>query len=286
MSGAVVMAVLAAALMHAGWNAMLKTKGDAFLSTVAVAVSAGLLSALALPWLPQPAPASWPYIAASALIHVVYYALLMATYRDGDVSLAYPLMRGCAPLIVATFGLAFTGERLGAMQWLAICLICGGVLAMTGRARASTAANPAANPAASRRTTLLALASAATIAAYTLVDGAGVRLSNAPAAYTMWIFAATAPGVAALALRRRRELLPFVRSNPALPGGGALSVGAYWVALWAMTQAPVAAVAALRETSILFATAIAVLVLRERVAPPRLAGAVLIACGAAAMRLG
>ncbi|WP_305821938.1 EamA family transporter [Massilia brevitalea] len=278
MSGTVAMAVLAAALMHAAWNAMLKTKGDAFLSTVAVAVSAGLLCALALPWLPQPAPASWPCIAASALIHVLYYALLMATYRDGDVSLAYPLMRGCAPLIVASFGLAFMGERLGAMQWLSICLICGGVLAMTGRARANTAT--------SRRTTLLALASAATIAAYTLVDGAGVRLSDAPAAYTMWIFAATAPGVAALAVRRRRELLPFVRSNPALPGGGALSVGAYWVALWAMTQAPVAAVAALRETSILFATAIAVFVLRERVAPPRLAGAVLIACGAAAMRLG
>lgn len=278
MSGAVVLAVLAAALMHAGWNAMLKTKGDAFLSTVAVAVSAGLLCALALPWLPQPAPASWPYIAASALIHVVYYALLMATYRDGNVSLAYPLMRGCAPLIVASFGLAFMGERLGAMQWLSIFLICGGVLAMTGRTRGKAPA--------SRRTTLLALASACSIAAYTLVDGAGVRLSDAPAAYTMWIFAATAPGVAALALRRRRELLPFVRSNPALPGGGALSVGAYWVALWAMTQAPVAAVAALRETSILFATAIAVLVLRERVAPPRLAGAVLIACGAAAMRLG
>jgi len=277
MSGTVAMAVLAAALMHAGWNAMLKTKGDAFLSTVAVAVSAGLLCALALPWLPQPAHASWPYIAASALIHVLYYALLMATYRDGDVSLAYPLMRGCAPLIVASFGLAFMGERLGAMQWLSICLICGGVLAMTRRARANTAA--------SRRTTLLALASAATIAAYTLVDGAGVRLSDAPAAYTMWIFAATAPGVAALAVRRRRELLPFVRSNPALPGGGALSVGAYWVALWAMTQAPVAAVAALRETSILFATAIAVLLLRERVAPLRLSGAVLIACGAAAMRL-
>ncbi len=186
-------------------------------------------------------------------------------------------MRGCAPLLVASFGLAFMGERLGAMQWLSVCLICGGVLAMAVHARTSTAV--------SRRTTLLALASAATIAAYTLVDGAGVRLSHAPAAYTMWIFAATAPGVAVLAVRRRRELLPFVRSNPALPGGGALSVGAYWVALWAMTQAPVAAVAALRETSILFAAAIALLVLRERVAPLRLAGAVLIACGAAAMRL-
>ena len=275
MSGTVAACVLGAALMHAGWNAMLKTRGDAFLSTVAVAVSAGLLCALALPFVAQPAPASWPYIAASALVHVVYYALLTATYREGDVSHAYPVMRGCAPLVVAAAGLFMMGERLAAPQWLAIGLICGGVLAMAGGAQG----------AASRRTTLLALASAFSIAAYTLVDGAGVRLSNAPAGYTMWIFAFTAPGVAALAMRRRRELLPFIRANPALPGGGALSVGAYWVALWAMTQAPVAAVAALRETSILFATAIAVLVLRERVAPRRLAGAALIACGAAAMRL-
>jgi len=167
MSGTVVAAVLAAALMHAGWNAMLKTRGDAFLSTVAVAVSAGLLCALALPFVAQPAPASWPYIAASATIHVVYYALLMATYREGDVSHAYPLMRGCAPLLVAACGMVFMGEHLVAPQWLAICLICAGVLAMAGNVRGAA---PGA-----RRTTLLALASACSIAAYTLVDGAGVR---------------------------------------------------------------------------------------------------------------
>ena len=208
---------------------------------------------------------------------MVYYALLMATYRQGDVSYAYPLMRGCAPLIVAAIGVVLLGEHLAAPQWLAICLICGGVLAMAGRARGTAPGGS--------RTTVLALACAAAVAAYTLVDGTGVRLSHAPAGYTMWIFALTTLGVAALAGRRWRELLPFVRQNPALPGGGALSVGAYWVALWAMTQAPVAAVAALRETSILFATAIAALLLRERVSPRRLAGAALIACGAAAMRL-
>ena len=277
MSGTVVAAVLAAALMHAGWNAMLKTRGDAFLSTVAVAVSAGLLCAFALPFVAQPAPASWPYIAASATIHVVYYALLMSTYREGDVSHAYPLMRGCAPLLIAACGMVFMGEHLAPPQWLAICLICAGVLAMAGHRRGA--------PSGQRRTTLLALASACSIAAYTLVDGAGVRMSGAPGGYTMWIFALAALGVAALAGRRRSEALAFVHRNPALPGGGTMSVGAYWVALWAMTQAPVAAVAALRETSILFATAIALLVLRERVGPLRLAGAALIACGAVAMRL-
>lgn len=242
-SGPVMAAVLCAALMHAGWNALVKAKGDAFLSTVLVTASAGLLCLLALPFLAQPAPASWPFIAASSITQVLYYALLMETYREGDISHAYPLMRGCAPLIVAVLGLVFMGERLAASQWLAVGLICGGVLAMFASARGT-----GASTAALRRTTLLALCTACVIASYTLIDGAGVHRSGAPAAYTMWIFVFTALGVAALDLRRRRELLPFARRHPALLlGGGAMSVGSYGVALWAMTQAPVAAVAALRD---------------------------------------
>lgn len=278
MSGAVLAAVLCAALMHAGWNTMLKARGDAFLSTVAVAASAGILCALLLPFLPQPDAASWPFIAASSLAQVLYYALLMATYREGDISHAYPLMRGCAPPIVALLGLAFGGERLAAPQWLAIALISGGVLTMYAGVRHGA---PHA-----RRTTLLALATACVIAAYTLVDGIGVRRSGAPAGYTLWIFLFTAIGVLLLTRRRRAELLPFVRRHPLLLGGGAMSVGSYGVALWAMTQAPVAVVAALRETSILFATAIALFILGERVGVLRLLGAALIACGAAAIRLG
>lgn len=277
MSGAVLAAVLCAALMHAGWNAMVKARGDAFLSTVTVAASAGILCALLLPLLAQPARASWPFILASSVTQVLYYALLMETYREGDISHAYPLMRGCAPLIVAMLGLPFTGERLAAGQWLAIGLICGGVLTMYAAVRGTALS--------ARRTTLLALATACVIAAYTLIDGIGVRKSGAPAAYTLWIFLLTAIGILLLARRRRGELLPFVRRHPVLLGGGAMTVGSYGVALWAMTQAPVAVVAALRETSILFATAIALLVLRERVCPLRLLGAALIACGAAAMRL-
>jgi len=276
-SGTVLAAVLCAALMHAGWNAMVKARGEAFLSTVTVAASAGVLCALALPFLAQPASASWPFILASSVTQVFYYALLMETYREGDISHAYPLMRGCAPLIVAILGLPFTGERLAAAQWLAIGLICGGVLTMYAGVRGT---GPHA-----RRTTLLALATACVIAAYTLIDGVGVRRSGAPAAYTMWIFLFTAIGVLFMARRRVHELRPFVRRHPMLLGGGAMTVGSYGVALWAMTQAPVAMVAALRETSILFATAIALLVLRERAGPLRLAGAGLIACGAVAMRL-
>ncbi|MBD8532333.1 MULTISPECIES: DMT family transporter [unclassified Massilia] len=184
-------------------------------------------------------------------------------------------MRGCAPLLVALVG-ALGGEVLGASQWLAVGLICGGVLAMVGGGHSG-----------SRRTTLLALGTAGVIALYTLIDGAGVRRSGAPAGYTMWIFVLTAVGVLALGWRRHgRGLLPFARRHLGVAlGGGLMTAGSYGIALWAMTAAPMAAVAALRETAILFATLIAALLLRERVGPARVIGAVLIACGAAAMRL-
>ena len=279
MSDPIIAAVLCAALLHAGWNTLIKAHGGA-VATILVAGGAGLLCALALPFVAAPDPASWPYIGASALAQVMYYFLLIATYRSGDLSHAYPLMRGCAPLIVALCG-ALAGEVLSATQWLAVALICGGVLAMFGSGQAG-----------SRRTTLLALGTACVIALYTLVDGAGVRRSGAAAGYTMWIFVLTAMGVLALGWRRHgRELLPFARRSPNLTlgvtlGGGLMTAGSYGIALWAMTAAPVAAVAALRETSILFATLIAALVLRERVGPARVIGAVLIAAGAAAMRLG
>lgn len=277
--GFVLAAVLLAALMHALWNALLKTRGDPFLASVLVLAGGGLIGALALPFLPAPVPASWPFIAASSIVHVAYYALLVETYRAGEMSHAYPLMRGSAPLLVALASGPLTGERLGSGQWLAVGLISGGILVMYATARASSQG--------ARRTTAFALLTACLIATYTVIDGAGVRRSDSPAAFTIWIF--LLPGVAMLVwalTRRGRETVRFAAANLhlALLGGGA-SLGSYGIALWAMTQAPVAAVAALRETSILFATAIAALVLGERVGPARLSAAALVACGAVTMRL-
>nr|WP_314547778.1 EamA family transporter [uncultured Massilia sp.] len=273
-------AVLGAALLHAGWNALLKRRGggaagDPLVATLLVVAGAAGCAAILLPFLPAPAPASWPFIAASSVLQTVYYLLLAATYRVGDVSHAYPLMRGSAPLLVALAAGPLTGERLGAAQWLATLLICGGVLAMWLGARGRT------------RATGLALATACVIAAYTLVDGAGVRRSGASAAYTLWIFLFTGLAVWLLAARGRLPvLLAQARTNPLVgPLGGLASLASYGIALWAMTRAPVAAVAALRETSILFATAIAAFVLGERVGRTRVAAACLIACGAVAMRL-
>jgi drug/metabolite transporter (DMT)-like permease len=280
MSAHVLGVVLLGALLHASWNALVKSRTDTFLVTVLVAGGAGLLSALGLLVLPAPNAASWPYIAISPVVQLAYYALLIAAYRGGDMSHAYPLMRGSAPLLVALASGPLIGERLGAVQWLAVGCICGGILALYFTTRAK---HPGAH-----RTTVFALMTACMIAAFTLIDGVGVRKSGEPVAYTMWIFMLTAVGLIAWAAARRPgELAAYARVNMRIVLlGGAANLGSYAVALWAMTHAPVAAVAALRETSILFAVAIAGLVLREKINPQRIAAVALVGCGAVAMRLG
>ena len=133
MSTSVILAVLAAAFLHASWNTLVKAHGGA-VPTILVAAGGGLLCALALPFAAAPHPASWPFIGASTLVHLLYYALLIETYRSGELSHAYPLMRGCAPLIVALLA-PLSGERLGAGQWLAVGLSGAGVLALAWRSQ-------------------------------------------------------------------------------------------------------------------------------------------------------
>ncbi|WP_413671313.1 EamA family transporter [Massilia cellulosiltytica] len=270
-------AVLGAALLHASWNTLLKRRGEPLLATVLVVAGSACVAILLLPFLPAPARASWPFIAASGVVQAAYFLLLIETYRDGQVSHAYPLMRGCAPPLVANVNGPLTGDRLSPGQWVAMLLICGGVLGL----------GLAAPAAGARRTTVFALLTAGVIAACTLIDGQGVRRSGAPAAYTLWIFLLTGAWVGAWTARGRMgALVAFARAHPLVaPLGGLASVGSYGIALWAMTRAPVAAVAALRETSILFATAIAAFILREPIGRARLAAVTLIACGAVAMRL-
>jgi drug/metabolite transporter (DMT)-like permease len=196
-------------------------------------------------------------------------------------------MRGAAPLLVALASVPLLGERLHWRQDLAVMLICGGVLTLTILRGASTGADSAANRDARRRATLYALLNAVVIATYTMIDGVGVRLSGAPAGYTMWLFVLTAGLLLLCSTRRWAELPAYARSHArVMLVGGVGTLASYGLALWAMTQAPVAAVAALRETSILFAAAIAALFLRERLAPGRILAITLIACGAIVMRLG
>ena len=284
MSGLVVAVVLFAALLHASWNAIVKSGKDTFLSTVLVSVGAALISLAVLPFVDAPAPASWPWLAASAVAQLAYYSLLAAAYKAGDMSHAYPLMRGSAPLIVALASWPLIGERLSAMQTGAVACICAGILGLYLAAR-----RPATGTANNTgRATAFALGNACVIASYTLIDGIGVRLSGAPAAYTMWIFVLNGAGLLLWTLLRRRAgLLAYAQTQWRLAAfGGFGTLASYGLALWAMTQAPVAAIAALRETSILFAIAIAALFLREKISPRRYVAIALVAVGAVLMRAG
>ncbi|MEG0882696.1 MAG: DMT family transporter [Janthinobacterium sp.] len=284
MSGLVVAVVLFAALLHASWNAIVKSGKDTFLSTVLVSAGAALISLAVLPFVEAPAPASMPYLAASAVAQLAYYSLLAAAYKAGDMSHAYPLMRGSAPLIVALASWPLIGERLSSMQMGAVACICAGIFALYFAARLPATAAVRKN---TGRATAFALGNACVIASYTLIDGIGVRLSGAPAAYTMWIFVLNGAGLLLWTLLRRpADLLAYAQTQWRLAAfGGVGTLASYGLALWAMTQASVAAIAALRETSILFAIAIAALFLREKISPRRYLAIGLIAAGAILMRI-
>ncbi len=279
MPGYTIGIVLFAALLHALWNALLKHSGDKRLTTVMLTSAAAVMAALALPFLTAPSRASWPFLLGSSCSEITYFVLLAAAYRSGDMSHAYPIMRGTAPLIVASVSASLIGETLSSGEWLGIGLICCGVLGLATHGGAAAQQH--------RSTTALAFANAFAIASYTLLDGLGVRRSHAPVAYTLWIYLLT--GSVTLLwtlLHRRAEYLGYLRGR--LPAGVAAAAGmmsSYGLALWAMTVAPVALVAALRETSIVFATVISALVLKERISARRLAATALIAAGAAALRL-
>jgi drug/metabolite transporter (DMT)-like permease len=268
--------VLFAAALHASWNAIVKGAPDKLLTTILVAAAAAVISALALPFLAQPSRDSWPFLAASAVLQVGYYLLVARAYRGADMSQAYPLMRGTAPLIVALVSRFWLGEHLSPAATAGIALICAGVLSLALGSRGSGAQGVRA-----------ALLNAFVIAGYTLIDGAGVRASGAPAAYTLWLNLLSGAPLLAWALAARwRAFLPYARANLGLGVVGGLgTLTSYGLALWAMTHAPVAVIAALRETSILFATAIAVFVLRENLTAGRIAASLLIAAGAVVLRL-
>jgi drug/metabolite transporter (DMT)-like permease len=225
-----------------------------------------------------PVAAAWPWLLASAAIHVVYYALLTAAYRHGELALTYPLMRGAAPLLVALVSVAAFAEPLPPAGWAGVAGVCGGVL-LLGLSRHGLE---------SGRAVALALANAVVIAAYTVVDGRGVRASGDAAAYVAMVFVLNALPFGAVVLARRGwpALVQHARRRgPVAALGAAASLGSYGIALWAMTRAPVASVAALRETSVLFAAWIGAWQLHERFTPRRAWGTAAIVAGVAALRL-
>lgn len=267
--------ILFAAALHAVWNALVKDSSDTLLTTVLIASIAAAIGIVALPFLPPVAPAAWPYLAISAVLEIAYYALVAGAYANADMSRAYPLMRGTPPLIVALVSTLFLGMALSFTGWVGVALVSIGLLSLTlGSLKGAS------------RGVLFAMVNALVIASYTLVDGMGVRASGSPIAYTMWIFVLTGVPLALWALFRRPGFVPYARRNWHRGLAGALgTVVSYGLVLWAMTQAPIPLVAALRETSILFGTAIAAFILKEHVSATRLTAVLIIAAGAVVLKL-
>jgi phosphonate utilization associated putative membrane protein len=280
----VVFAVLFGALLHAGWNVLVKSGGDKSLDVALLAALAGVAALPVLLVVGLPDAASWPWLAASLAIHVGYYLTLGEAYRHGDFGVAYPLMRGSAPCLVALGSGIALGERLSPGQWLGVCAVAVGV-ALVGLSRARDAL-------AHRRALAFAFANAAIIACYTVVDARGVRVSGNPLGYAMLHYVGGAlPFPLLVWLRRgaagREALLEYARRRWSIGLlGGVASLGSYSIALWAMTVAPVAAVASLRECSVLFGAILGTWLLGERFGARRVLGAAVIVAGAASLRLG
>ena len=279
----VTLAVLAGALLHAGWNALVKTSADKQLDTVALAVGAGMIGLAGAPWLPMPALESLPWLAASAGVHILYFVFLAGAYRWGDLSFVYPIMRGGGPVIVALAGTAVFGEVLSWAQTVGVVLICTGVLSFAV-VRASMLSG---DRTAFRKALAYALGNAAVIATYTLIDAKGARASGSPIAYTLWFFAATGVVLYLYGGLRRGMAVPnyLLTHWPRVAIGAACTTGSYAIALWAMTVAPVALVASLRETSVVFVAVIGALFLGEKFTPRRAFATLCVLAGLVALRL-
>lgn len=281
MSLEVSLAVLLAALLHASWNAMIKGGRDVLLDTAAIVAGAGVV---ALPFLfvvPLPAPASWPYLIGSVATHVAYYYFMVNAYRTGDLSLVYPLMRGVAPLITGVLGIAWLREWPGALGWAGMLLISVGVVALALR---PSGGRPML--AGHGRAVGYALSNAIVIAIYTIIDGTGARLAGDAWAYIAWLFVIDAvPFSVYMLVTRRSQFVDALaaRRTSGLVGGG-LSAAAYAISVWAMTKAPVALVASLRETSVLFATLIGARLLKEHLTLRRWAGVAAVVAGVVALK--
>ncbi len=268
MTAPVLAIVLVAAVLHAVWNALVKTSHDRAI-TLGLVAAGHCIPALALmPFVPVPVAAAFPFIIASTVIHWGYYYFLNISYRFGDLSLIYPIARGTAPVMVALGAMIWADEILSIWAWIGILTVSAGILIL------------AAVRYADKRGMGAALLTSGIIAAYSVVDGIGIRISGTPIGYVVWLFAAEI-FVAVFVIATRFDRARAISAKARVLGltGGLISGLAYALALFAKTLAPIGIVSAVRETSVIFAALIGVYWLGEGPARRRLVAASVVALG-------
>lgn len=272
--------VLVAAAFHASWNAMLKLRVEPIVAISLISFACGIVSLPLIPLVSFPNLQSWPYVVASLVIHLGYYLTLAEAYRHGDLGQVYPIARGSAPLITAVGANLVAVEPLPPTAWVGVLVLTSAILLLAfAGGRSLTAFNG--------RAVTFALLTAGSISAYTLVDGIGARLSDGAAPYIVWLLFLDGlmMMIFGLWLRGISFLRAFQDNWPIVLAGGALSSASYGIAIWAMTVAPIALVAALRETSVLFAALIGIAFLGEPIRAARIVAVILAFAGLAIMRL-
>lgn len=279
MSGLVFVAVIGAAMLHALWNALVKGGTDKTMGMAAVALGHVPLAMIALPFAPAPAVESLPYLGAGILLHVGYQLFLLKSYEVGDLTQVYPIARGSAPLIVALVSVVFLGVTLDPVQMLAVLIIGCGIISLALVRRADGQRNGQA--------ALLAATTGLFIASYSLVDGLGARIAGTSLGFYSWLSLGNGAIMGAYLGWRSPASLKAVATRGKrifLLGGGASFI-AYATVMWAFTQAPIALVTALRETSIVFALLIGVFFLGERLDLVKVFSTLTTLLGAALLRL-
>lgn len=283
MSGFLFLSVLVAAMMHATWNTLMKSAPDKNLETALANFSTSLVAIPFLLIYGLPEPETYIYIFLSLVLHVIYFYTVASAYRYGDLNMAYPIMRGVAPILTLIIGGLLFEEAIHAWMVVGIVLICLGVVLLGFNKSPSTVNH--------QKTLLFALGNAVIIAAYTLVDGQGARLANQVWSYVGMLLFLNGYVFPAILFWQRRssftrtQTLQYIQARGihALIGGACV-MGSYSIVLWAMTQAPIATVAAVRETSVLFAFIFAVVFLKEPLYPLWIVGMLGVCCGVLLIR--
>src|SRR5260370_33834448 len=261
--------VILSAMAHAVWNALVKAAGDRTLTMVAIRPVGMTLGLVAWPFVDWPAPASWKWLAVTAVVMFAYYALLVRSYGVGDMSVVYPLARGLAPVLTTVAAFLVIGEALSTGQVAAVVMISIGIMALSIGAGAS------------RLAVGFALATGVSVAAYSFFAGLGVRAPGTVLGFQACLEIVTGFGMLCYGVVvRRADLLGYARRYGAVGlFAGAVSVLGFLAYLMASRSLPLGPVSALRETSVIFGAVLGMIVLREGFGPRRIAAAVLVTVG-------